>query len=191
MEIPSGKIVGIKPIDPRTPGSFADGLKETIENPAEGPPRKPARIRVPETELAESLRTAVGKEIDIRVAPVPELDEVLASLAGHLQTVGEEPAYLDGVTDPAVVGRLFTAAARLYTLAPWRNVAEDQLLRVDIPSLEIDGAALCVIGGIGQDLGILLFRSLRDFDEFSKLAQGVKRVPAPGAVVTRWYLLSL
>src|SRR5215216_1743199 len=49
MEIPSGKVVGIKPIDPRTPGSFVEGLKETMTNPAEGPPRKPARIRVPNT----------------------------------------------------------------------------------------------------------------------------------------------
>lgn len=191
IEIPSGKIVGIKPIDPRAPGSFADGLKETMANPAEGPQRKPARIRVPNAELAESLRTAVGNEIEIRVAPVPELDEVVAGLAEHLQTAGEEPAYLDGVMAPAVVGSLFTAAARLFALAPWRHVADDQVLRVDLPSFDIDGAALCIIGGNGQDFGLLLFRSLKEYEEFSRLADGVNRVPAPPAVVTRWSLLSL
>lgn len=191
MEIPSGKVVGIKPIDPRAPGSFAEGLKETMANPAEGPQRKPARIRVPNAELAESLRMAVGTEIEIRVAPVPELDEVVASLAEHLQTVGEEPAYLDGDMAPAVVGSLFTAAARLFALAPWRHVAEDQVLRVDIPSFDINGAALCIIGGNGQDFGLLLFRSFKDYEEFSKLADRVNRVPAPPAVVTQWSLLSL
>ncbi|MGZ5445848.1 MAG: YecA family protein [Thermoanaerobaculia bacterium] len=191
MEMPSGKVVGIKPIDPRTPGSFAEGLQETMAAPAEGPRRKPARIRVPNAELAESLRAAVGKEIEIGVAPVPELDELVASLAEHLQTRGEEPAYLDGIMAPEVVGSLFTAAARLFALAPWRHVAEDQVLRVDIPSLDIDGAALCIIGGTGQDFGILLFRSLRDYEEFSITADGVNRNPAAPAVVTQWSLLSL
>lgn len=191
MEVPSGKLVGAKPIDPRAPASFAEGLQETMANPAEGPRRKPARIRVPDAELAESLRTAVGNEIEIRVAPVPELDEVVASLAEHLETVGEEPAYLDGVMAPAVAGSLFTAAARLFALAPWRHVAEDQVLRVDIPSFDVNGAALCVIGGNGHDFGLLLFRSLKDYEEFSTLADGVNRVPAPPAVVTRWSLLSL
>lgn len=189
--MPSRKVVGIKPIDPRAPGSFAEGLKEAMANPAEGPRRKPARIRVPSAELAESLRTAVGDEIGIHVAPVPELDEIVASLAEHLQTVGEEPAYLDGVMAPTVAGSLFTAAARLFALAPWRHVAEDQVIRVDIPALDIDGAALCIIGGNGQDCGLLLFRSLKDYEEFSTLADGADRVAAPPVVVTRWSLLSL
>lgn len=191
MEMPSGKLVGVKPIDPRTPESFAEGLKETMANPAEGPRRKPARVRVPSAELAESLRTAVGSGIAIRVAPVPELDAVVAGLGEHLQTVGEEPAYLDGDMAPEVVGSLFTAAARLFALAPWRHVAEDQVLRVDLPSFDLNGAALCVIGGQNQDFGLLLFRSLEDYDEVSRLADGANRAAAPPAVVTRWSLLSL
>lgn len=125
------------------------------------------------------------------MAPVPELDEVVATLAEHLETVGEEPAYLDGVMAPEVVGSLFTAAARLFALAPWRHVAEDQVLRVDLPSFDLDGAALCTIGGGGQDFGLLLFRSLRDYEEVSRLADGATRAAAAPSVVTRWSLLSL
>lgn len=191
LELPSMKIVGIRSIDPRTPASFGEGLQETMASPADGPPRRPARIRVPDAALAESLRSSIGNEIEIQVAAVPELDEVLAGLAKHLQTVGDEPAYLDDLIDPAVVGGLFSAAARLFVLAPWRHVTEDQILRVDLPSFGIDGAALCVIGNNDEDSGLLLFRNIRDYKEFSILAGAADWRPSPRGAVTQWSMLSL
>lgn len=76
LELPSRKIVGMTMVDPRAPVSFADGLKDVIAKPAEGAPRRPACIRVPDAALADDLRASMGDEIEIQVTPVPELEEL-------------------------------------------------------------------------------------------------------------------
>ncbi|MGZ8866975.1 MAG: hypothetical protein ACXW2P_01430 [Thermoanaerobaculia bacterium] len=78
----------------------------------------------------------------------------------------ELPSYLAGEVEPEVVSRFFTAAAALFRAAPWKGVTEDQVVRIDIPRLGIDGSCLSVIGHAGQSFGFLLFRSLDDFDDF-------------------------
>ncbi len=193
MEMPAQVIVGMKMIDPRAPAPFAEGLEEAMASPAEGSPRRPSRVRVPDAGLAEALRASIGTPIEIRVAPVPELDEVVESLADHLETAGEEPSYLgDGEIPLAVIGSLFAAAEKLFRMAPWKQVADDQVLRVDISAFGIDGAVLCVIGGGGQDFGLLLFRSIEDYEQFStRIADGIDRLASPPDVVAQWALLSL
>src|SRR5688572_31752423 len=76
------------------------------------------------------------------------------------------PSFLAGDVPPDVVGDFFDAAAALYRAAPWRIVTEDQVVRVDITRLGIDGRCLSVIGSAGESLGLLLFPSLDDFDDF-------------------------
>jgi hypothetical protein len=78
----------------------------------------------------------------------------------------ELPSYLAGDVSPDVVGAFFEAAAALYRAAPWKVVTEDQVIRVDIARLGIDGCCLSVIGSAGESLGLLLFPSLDDFDDF-------------------------
>ena len=76
------------------------------------------------------------------------------------------PSYLAGDVPPEVVEKFFLASAALYRAAPWKSVTEDQVVRIDIARLGIDGSCLSVIGHAGESLGFLLFRSLDDFDDF-------------------------
>ena len=100
LELPAGVIVGSKVVDPREPVAFADTLKEAMAHPAHGSPRQPARIRMPELELAQALREAIGSEIPVSVDPVPELAELAATLVPH----GPSASYLAGkAISPAVV----------------------------------------------------------------------------------------
>jgi hypothetical protein len=161
MEIPSGLIISSNLIDPREPVSFAHSFEEVGRKNATLP--RPASIRVPDERLAKELRRVAGG-IPIIVAPVPELDHAYAELT---EMVGGEkqPSYLDGVAE-AVVSEFFTAAQALFKAAPWRAIAEHQIVAVDIPKLKVKGACLSVIGGNNESFGILLFRSLEDYLAF-------------------------
>ncbi len=97
------------------------------------------------------------------------------------------PSYLAGDISPDVIERFFLAAAALYRAAPWKSVTEDQVVRVDIARLAVDGRCLSVIGHAGESLGFLLFPSLDDFDDFISgggngllsLSYGPKKLVAP------------
>jgi SEC-C motif len=84
LELPRGVIVSVTVIDPRAPVAFETTLAEAMKHPAEGSPRKPARIRVPEKRLAEALKGTVDGGTTVVVGPVPELDAVFADLVGSV-----------------------------------------------------------------------------------------------------------
>jgi hypothetical protein len=164
LELPSLLLVGSVMTDPRTPISFRETLDTAIERPAVGEPRRPTRIRVSDAGLAEELRGADG--IPIVVAPVPELDEVFADMVDEIAE-SQEPSYFgDGEITPAVIAELFAVARLLFRVAPWRQVSDQQIVRVDIPAYDIADACLSVIGAAGESFGLLLFRSIEDFDRF-------------------------
>ena len=66
----------------------------------------------------------------------------------------------------AVVEKLFTASRYLFAVKPWTFVKADQVLRMDIPTLGIDGACLSIIGQLGESRGVLIFPSLDGFERF-------------------------
>jgi len=166
LELPSGLLVGSIMMDPGTALSFAETLEQTISNPAEGPPRRPARIRVADAKLAKELRKSFGG-IQVVVAPVPELDDTFEQLSEALAESRPEPSYLgDGEIPAAAVAELFTVARVLFRTKPWRQVWDQQIVRIDIPEYGIDGACLSIIGAAGESCGLLLFRSVEDFDAF-------------------------
>ncbi len=165
MELPRGVILSSKISHPGEPISITEALLEAMEQPIEGSSRKPSQIRVADGNLAEELRGVV--DVTVVVAPVPELDEAFSELIETLAGAGPlamVQSYLAGGNSPAVVARLFSAAGSLFRAAPWRDVSEDQLVRVDIPSLAVDGVCLSVIGGAGESFGLLLFQSLEAYE---------------------------
>jgi hypothetical protein len=170
LELPSGLMVGTKLIETREPVSLATTLDETMAQPAAGPPRRPARIRVPNARMAKELRDVAGG-IPIFVAPTPELDEAFVSLSEHMEGSEPEPSYLgDGDIPPDVVLELFIAAGLLFRAAPWELMVDQQIVRVDIPSLNVDGAVVSIIGAAGESFGLLLFSSLQTFLSFCMMS---------------------
>lgn len=168
FELPRGVVVSVTVINPRAPVTFEKTLAEAMKHPAEGASRRPARIRVPEQGLADALKGTIDRGTTVVVAPVPELDVVFADLAGSLTAEQPFATFLaDGAIAPDVVGDLFSAASAFFRAAPWRHVSEEQVLRVDIPALQVEGACLCVIGGAGESFGLLLFRSMDAYVAFA------------------------
>jgi len=172
IELPRGVIVAIRLIDPRNPIPFGMSLQETMTQPAEGSPRRPARIRVPEERLAAEVRDVAGGGVSVVVGPVPELDAAFDELTKAMAT-GAHATYLgDGTIQPDVVARLFSVAGTFFRAAPWKQVDETQVIRVDIPALGVDAACLSIIGAAGESSGLLLFRSFADYEAFDALPRG-------------------
>jgi len=170
LELPQGLIVGQELTAPaNVEGALGRALLAALERPLIGPVRRPPRIRVADQELAAEVRAVVGDGVPILVAPTPELDEVLESMIEEMPSGSdEEPSYLEGGRiSVEIVAELFGAAEYLYRIAPWRVATDDQVVRVDIPELGIQGACLSIIGALGESLGIVLFPSLEDYESFA------------------------
>jgi hypothetical protein len=170
LELPERIVVGWQLIDPAGPSvSFAASLEQAMRAPIEGPPRRPARIRVPDTHLADELKRAVPG-IEVAVAPVPELHELMRLMAETMPASddedGEHSYFEDGRVSLAAIESLFAAARVLFTVAPWKTAADMQVLRVDIPALGVEGACLSIIGALGESLGFILFPSHVGFEGF-------------------------
>ena len=67
------------------------------------------------------------------------------------------------------IEKLFTACRILFEVEPWTVVDDQQVLRMDIPALDVDGACLCVIGQRdAESPGVLIFPSVHGFKQFLK-----------------------
>jgi len=182
-----GPIVGMK-MEP--PGArFAPTvalLRSSMEKPLDGPPRRPARVRVAEPELAQALRAELGSEIDVVLAPTREFDDVLDSLREFFgRDPDGAPAWFEGEgASGSRIAAFFHATAKLYRSAPWNIVpSNDDLLTVDIEALAVRGQVVSIIGKLGESLGIIVFHSRSDFEQYlaeaehSQRTRGIAELP--------------
>ena len=88
-----------------------------------------------------------------------------------------------------VVEKLFIASRYLFAIKPWTLVKAHQVLRMDIPTLGIDGACLSIIGQLGESRGVLIFPSLDGFERFLVAANASGR--EHGAITMGTELVSL
>jgi hypothetical protein len=181
LELPDELIVGCQLVDPKGPPvAFAQTLRGAMKKPMAGAPRRPERVRVAEEGLAQELHAVFGDKLDVRVAPTPELESLLGRIFPPMAGRDEPESYLepDELT-PAAVEDLFQSAEMLYGLAPWKVADDDQVLRVDIPSLGVQGWCLSIIGALGESLGFVLFPSLEGYDAFVRAADKAQRQSPP------------
>jgi hypothetical protein len=170
MDAESGLIVGMR-LDraPLGPHDVAACLEHAISQPmAPVPVPPPTAIRVPDAATAAAVRSRLGTGVPVRVGPVPELDAALADMRqAFAQAGGVERSYLEAgsVSADATAG-MFHAAAALWRVAPWRFVSDDQVLAVDVPALDVSGACLSVMGGLGESFGFVLFESFAGYERF-------------------------
>lgn len=132
--------------------------------------QRPTHIRTSSAEIAQSLRVNYPK-IDIILAPTPEARAVMQSMVEHIadkQTL--VPSYLDNAIPEEVVGSFFKAAAKLFDAQPWKHIPSDEdVLPFSIKELGIENHIISVIGQNEQSIGLVIFYSLEDFDDFLAL----------------------
>jgi hypothetical protein len=180
MDLRDGLVVGQDVVGPEnTEGAVGRALRVAIERPLAGPPRRPDRIRVADASLVGEIRAVLGDDTPVAVAPTPELDALLQVMLESLSQAdaGDDESYLEeGRISPAAVADLFRSAEILYRSAPWRVATDDQVLRMDIPALGVEGACVSIIGNLGESLGLLIFPSLAGYEAFGRAADE----PFPG-----------
>ena len=191
LELPDNLIVGTSMQPPGQEVSLGETLVATLDSPMVGAPRRPDLIRVADAEQAAEVRLAVP-DIELRIAPTPELAEVVRLMGEHLEggdTDGPPVSYReDGRIASELVAKMFCAAETLYRLAPWESLDDDQVVRMDVPALGVRGACVTVIGALGENLGVVVFPSLDGYQGFiDEAARGID----DGAVDLGTTLLSL
>jgi hypothetical protein len=193
LERPSELCVGQRMLAPEDAGgAVGRALVAALERPLAGAPRRPDRIRVADATLAAEVRQAIGEAIPVVVAPTPELDAFLAEMAEAIAGGDEDASYLaGGRIPPEAVAQLFASARALHALAPWRVMTDDQVLRLDIPALGVEGACVSVIGQLGQSRGILIFPSLVGYDALLRCAEAPRQSDRPADFGTDLLALEL
>ncbi len=173
LEVPAGLVVGHGlASDKGVDGTLAQALRDALARPTSGAARIPARLRVADHGMAAELRNAFGERFTIDVAPTPELDAVFEQFVQSMPAGDDKASYLEGGRVPErVVARMFEAAALLYRLAPWKVASDDEVLRMDIPSLGVEGACVSIIGALGESLGLIVFPSLMAYEHFGAAAE--------------------
>lgn len=193
MELPTGLVVGQEVIHPReAAGAVSRALRVALEQPLAGPARRPAAIRVGDAALAEEIRAATDSAIPVVVGPTPELDELLELMIESSLGEPTNESYLGGGRIPeASVRELFAATRILFRMAPWTVASDSQVLRLDIPALDVEGACLSIIGQLGQSQGILIFPSLAGYEAFLWVANAPRSPRRRIDFGTGWLALNI
>lgn len=170
VDLSDATVVGWRMIDPGGPPvSFAGTLEEIMRAPLVGRPRRPSRVRVPDSPLAAELRSILP-EAEIVVDAVPELHEIVQQMAesmlGGEEHAAEASYFEHGRVSVAAVESLFAAAHTLYSVAPWKTADDTQVLRLDIPEFGVEGACVSIIGALRESVGVIIFPSLVAFESF-------------------------
>lgn len=181
MDPESGLVMGVNAFSREdSPSTMASWIAQGLERVPTGAARP--RLRIDDDELAPLVAQRLGASWDVVSAPTPEASEALASLASSLtQPPGAGGHFVDGAT-PAVVGRFFAAAAPLYRAAPWRVARDSQVLAVDAPAFGYENACLCIIGALGESLGVLIYRSMADYLQMVRIATRGRSIKGPGVL---------
>ena len=177
LELPDRIVVGQRVVGPDTAaGALSSTLLEAMAQPLTGEPRRPGRIRVVDENAAAEVRAELGKSIPVRIAPTPELNELIEDVIKIFpdSVDHEESYYADGKISPEAVADLFSASSCLLDIAPWTSASDTQFLRMNIPDLGIDGACISIVGRMGAVLGFMVFPSMDSVDAFVE-------APAPGS----------
>src|SRR5437763_13237598 len=154
---------------PPTPQAVEAVLAKAMNKPARGAgkPRRPARVRFADPELAQALASALERVgVAGEVGPLPQLEEAVRLLEEHMRGGPEHPALLSvrGVT-PQSVGGLFAAAAKFYRAAPWVALNNGQTFALQIPAKGGATWIASVMGNGGVEYGLAVYKSWSAFEK--------------------------
>ncbi len=170
LELPGEFVVAAIPIEPNCAPSLGEALRQAVETPLVGPPRRPTRIRVEHQAGAIEARSVVP-DAEIVIALAPELDRVVDAMQEGMVGDDLSPSYLgEGRIPEAAVRSLFEAAERLYRCAPWKQLEDESVIGLDVPDLGVEGGCISVIGALEESVGMIVFSSYTAFERFARVA---------------------
>jgi hypothetical protein len=133
---------------------------EHPHNPAQ--PARPQKIVVRDREILFFLR-GVLQDLDIALEYVPDLpliDDIFRGLQDRFR--GRRPPQLPPQYDQLLQQKAF----QLWQDAPWAFLSDHQILCIELNRWGISQFYVSILGMLGLDYGILLYRSLESLRQF-------------------------
>ncbi|PSO57571.1 MAG: hypothetical protein BRC40_02725 [Cyanobacteria bacterium QH_8_48_120] len=141
-------------------------LLRAIENPhSQATPARPQKVIVRDREIQFFLRGALQNlEIEVDYAPnLPLIEEVFR---GFEEVSNTRPPTLP----PQYSNLLEKTAYEVWNEAPWECLADHDILSIEISKLEVGTLYASAMGMLGEEYGVLLYRSIESLKQFREAA---------------------
>lgn len=144
------------------PEAIVRALIKAMEAPsAPSQPSRPQKIVVCDREIQFYLR-GVLQNLDIIIEYRPQLPLIDHLFQQMAQEVAEQPPEIA----PEYLNLLSKSAKKIWQIQPWQTLAEHQILSVQLNQWDIENFYVSILGMLGEEYGILLYRSLDSLKQF-------------------------
>ncbi|KAF3888498.1 MULTISPECIES: DUF6930 domain-containing protein [Nostocales] len=158
-----GIVRGMDVVAPETgPEAVVRTLMRAMEHPhSPAKPARPQRIVVRDREIQFYLR-GVLQDLDIAIEYSPELPLIDELFRGFAEILDSQVPDLP----PQYVQVLREKAFAIWQAAPWEFLEEQQILSIEIDRWDVGTLYASVMGMLGMEYGILLYRSEESLKQF-------------------------
>jgi hypothetical protein len=132
---------------------------EHPQNPAR--PARPSKIVVRDREIQFYLR-GVLQDLDITIDYVPDLPLIDEVFRGFAEVASNRRPELP----PEYADLLLQKSDELWQDAPWELLADHNILSIEINQWDVETFYASVMGMLGMEYGVLLYRSLDSLKRF-------------------------
>lgn len=144
------------------PEAIVRTLLRAMEHPnSPAKPARPQKIVVRDREIQFFLR-GVLQELDIAIDYVPDLPLIDELYRGFQEVVATHTPDLP----PEYAQSLRKKAVEIWQAAPWEFLEEHQILAIKLNYCDIDTLYASVMGMLGMEYGVLLYRSEESLKRF-------------------------
>ncbi|MBU54414.1 MAG: hypothetical protein CL920_37425 [Deltaproteobacteria bacterium] len=169
-----------------TPGDsghlLLDLLFEAINKEEFGPPRKPARILIASEWLVEPLRAQLEPfDIEVDYGGDRIVAPIFSNMREHVTQQAPKPYLENKKTKAETVAALFQASAAFYQQKPWSVIGDMHPFCVDLRDWDLGEYSVCVMGAAGINIGILIFDTIDDYDQFYDFVLSMQNMMIPGS----------
>jgi hypothetical protein len=156
----------VRSMDMVTPETGPEAIVRTLLRAMEHPhspaqPARPQKIVVRNRELQFYLR-GVLQNLDINIEYVPDLPLIDEIFRGFQDAVTTKPPQLP----PQYAQTLVSKALDIWRDAPWDLLGDHQILSIELNQWDIGTLYVCILGMLGVDYGVLMYRSLDSLKRF-------------------------
>jgi hypothetical protein len=156
----------VRAMDVVTPDTGQEAVVRTLLRAMEyphnpGTPARPQKIVVRDRELLFFLR-GVLQDLEITLDYVPELPLIDEIFRSFQDAIGNRPPQLP----PPYAAALLSKAFEVWELSPWEVLADHQIVAIELNQWDIGTLYASVMGMLGMEYGVLLYRSLDSLRRF-------------------------
>lgn len=160
----------VRAMDVVTPETGYETVVRTLLRAMEHPhnpasPARPKKIVVRDRELQFFLR-GVLQDLEIAIdytQELPLIDEIFRGLQEAVES--QQPPL-----PPQYEAALLEQAGELWDLAPWTQLEDHQILQIDVNRWDLGSLYVSIMGMLGMEYGVLLYRSQDSLKRFREQA---------------------